>query len=280
MATKKTKSTSKAAKATTISRLPFHKRFAIPIESDEAKRRFVKRISNQVFQNLFGHDIDEKIVKGHVLWGVANDLGEDYDWDRSFEFYVESDFLKCLQVLESSYKALDSAKHKQELSDTILYVLNESETDLGIEWRGGVFLQKGATLLDDVLVNQNLAWLSAQKFLNVYAPFEKGLSHYLRMQKNPKLAYDAITDMYEAFEAFAKIITGRPKHDLSSNAELFLSKVSASEGYKAILKAYIQFANDFRHGLDLKTTRPPLSRREVESFIYLTGLFLRLGMPE
>ena len=280
MATNRKKSSSKSAKKPILSQLPFLKRFAITLDIEDAKRRFVKRISNQVFNNFFANDIDDKTVRGYILWAAANDLGEAYDWDLSLDFYVESDFTKCLQVLESAHKALGSSKHRQELNDLILYVLSHSEVDLGIEWRDGIFVQKGAVLLDTVLVNQNLAWLSASNLSNVYAPFEKGLGHYLRMRREPKLAYDVITDMYEALEALAKIVTGRPTNDLSANAELFLSKANASRGYKAILKSYIQFANDFRHGLDLKTTRPLLQPKEVESFIYLTGLFMRFAIPE
>ena len=83
--------------------------------------------------------------------------------------------------------------------------------------------------------------------------------------------------MYEAVEALAKIVTERPK-DLSANAELFISKVNVSDHYKILLKDYVAYAHKFRHAEDRRGARPMPSRAEVESFIYLTGLFIRLAV--
>ena len=84
--------------------------------------------------------------------------------------------------------------------------------------------------------------------------------------------------MYEAVEALAKIVTGRPNKDLSANAELFISKVKASDHYKKLLKEYIAYANEFRNAEQGPGTRPVASRAEVESFVYLSGLFIRLAV--
>jgi hypothetical protein len=83
--------------------------------------------------------------------------------------------------------------------------------------------------------------------------------------------------MYEAVEALAKIETGRDV-DLSANCELFVKSVKASEPYKALLKDYIAYANQFRHAPRNKQPRPALSMKETESFVYMTGLFIRLAM--
>jgi hypothetical protein len=85
--------------------------------------------------------------------------------------------------------------------------------------------------------------------------------------------------MYEAVEALAKVVTGRSGKDLSQNRELFLSNVQASESYKALLNDYIDYANRFRHAESDHKPRPQISEREAESFIYLTGIFIRLAMP-
>ena len=84
--------------------------------------------------------------------------------------------------------------------------------------------------------------------------------------------------MYESIEALAKIITGREGKDLSANAELFLSKIKTSSKYRVILKDYIDYANDFRHPPEEGAARKPINEHEAESFVYLTGLFIRMTM--
>jgi len=65
---------------------------------------------------------------------------------------------------------------------------------------------------------------------------------------------------------------------LSGNAEMFIKTVKASEYYKELLKDYISYANQFRHVVRHAGARPILTIPEVESFIYLTGLFIRLAI--
>ncbi len=98
----------------------------------------------------------------------------------------------------------------------------------------------------------------------------------MHSNNKPELLSDVVTDMHEALEAQAKITAGNDK-DLSANAELFISKLNVSNEYKPILKGYISYANEFRHAAEQGQKKDPLSRRETESFIYVTGLFLRLA---
>jgi hypothetical protein len=76
----------------------------------------------------------------------------------------------------------------------------------------------------------------------------------------------------------AKIVTERPNKDLSANAEMFISTLRVSQHHKTLLRTYIAYGNEFRHAEDEGRPRPPLSEPEVESFIYLTGLFIRLAI--
>ena len=260
-----------------MTKIPFHKRFNISVDTKEAEKRFVNRVKNYIFDSLFQHDVEENIVRGDVLWQIANDFGDEYDWDNWFDYYVENDFQKCLQALESSYAALKSMKQRAELDNLIKYVVNMSEIDLGIYWRNGIFLKKGAKLLDEALVNDNLDWLIDHNFENVYKPFEKALRHFLELNKRPELGFDVVTDMYESLEALAKIITGRKTKDLSANVEHFIKAVNVSEDFKPLLKSYIVFANIYRHGTVSVQGKQLLPKHEVESFVYLTGLFIRLG---
>jgi hypothetical protein len=161
----------------------------------------------------------------------------------------------------------------------ICYLLSESEVDLGIRWQNGQFVKSGAALLDESLVNDPLHWLRSSGYETVLTPFQKGLSHFLHATKRPELLADVVTDMYESMEALAKIVTGKPDKDLSGNQQLLLSKVKASNEYKHLLRDYIDYANRFRHAVREGQPRPELSPKEVESFVYLTGVFIRLAMP-
>jgi hypothetical protein len=194
---------------------------------------------------------------------IVTVLGERYDYYRPLEDYIGEDIHKILQAIEALYNVIPSYS-KEELIKIIDRIINESEVDLGIRWEDGKFIRAGARYLDDKLVNDVLAWLSKKGYENV-------------MTQRPELLADVVTDMYEAMEALSKIVTKRPDNDLSSNRELFIKAVNASPEYKKILKEYIDYANEFRHAAEEGRKKPSLSIREVESFIYLTGVFLRLG---
>lgn len=280
MPSKSKPKTSKAKKSLTpVSSMPFHVRFDIHIDVAEARRRFLNRVNNVVFDAFLETDLDTEIY--HIVrWRVAMDLGEKYSVHNDLKDYASKNFLRCLEVIEIAYFVLreEGAEQAEELDGLVQGILDEGEDELGISWQDGAFIRTGARLLDQELINTSLHWLSQPKFKNVYEPFSKGLRHFLSSEKRPELLYDVITDMYESIEALSKIVTGRPRKDLSANAELFIKQVNASQPYKALLKDYIIYANDFRHALEENKARPKLTTHEVESFIYLTGLFIRLAL--
>lgn len=217
---------------------------------------------------------------------VAFALGTSYTTGGFQQFFelpsLNQEFERCLQILEVVFRVFDDHFEQdpgaQEISSWIAQIVNASEVDLGIGWRPPIFVRTGAPVLDEHLVNKPLRWLSEPKYKSVRQPFEKGLSHYLEAQNRPDRLADVITDMYEAVEALAKIVTGRPGKDLSGNVERFISEINASKHYKALLRNYISYGNEFRHAEREGRPRPPLSEPEVESFIYLTGLFIRLAI--
>jgi hypothetical protein len=96
-----------------------------------------------------------------------------------------------------------------QLDSDIVEIIHLSEVDLGISWQRGVFLKKGAQILDEKLVNESLRWLADARYKTVLVPFQKGLSHLLEGTKDSQRFGDTVTDMYEALEAMAKIVTGK-----------------------------------------------------------------------
>lgn len=257
-----------------MSDMNFTQRFDISIDLDEAKRRFINRSHTLIFSGYYyKHSTSEK---SQIKLEVALALGERFSDDEPLSEQIGYDFNKVLLSLETFYRVMYPLYH-EHVDSLIKRILEESENDIGIKWDNGRFVKSGAKLLDDILVNENLHWLRDNKFSTVLTPFEKGLDHYMHSENRPELLSDVITDMYEAVEALAKIITDRPNKDLSANKELFLSKISASDEYKGIMSEYITYANNFRHASNQEKSKPNISYKEIESFIYLTGIFLRLA---
>lgn len=261
-------------KANESESIPFHLRFNIQLEKQDVEVRFINRVKNLIFTDFI--DRREIPTKRSIYINIATALGEKYKYSK-IDSYISRDFYVCLRAIEAAYAAVPAGMKKA--FDIRMYkILDESEIDLGISWNNGVFIRTGAALLDQKLVSDPLGWLSESRYHEVYVPFEKGLSSFLTVDKDPKFLPDVIRDMYEALEALSKIVTERLNKDLSANAELFIKRIEATEIHRKILKDYIDYANRFRHAPREGKAKPILSISEVEFFIYLTGLFIRLAI--
>lgn len=257
-------------------RKDFHKRFSISVGIEEAQIRFVNRALNLIFDKFTrDHSASESLYR-HVFTFTGARYTGRINWDE----FIYTKFLKCLECIEALYDYYTAEGLRNALDGMILRLIDESEVDVGVRWTKGRFLPSGAALLDEALVNQPLEWLCDPRYKTVLGPYAKGLDHYLHSTKRPELLADVVTDMYEALEALSQIITQKPGKDLSATRELFIKNVNASEAYKTILKDYVEYANNFRHAAKEETQKPLISRPETESFIYLTGVFIRLAMAK
>jgi hypothetical protein len=255
---------------------PFHERFDVPLDDEEAHRRFIHRMFMVLFDKLY---IDLRAA------GFDVESLKRFERDLTYRFgeqsmpplrtYIGYDFPRCLWVLEVMYQVVGDADIRELWSEAIRKVISDSEVDLGIDWQPPTFVRTGAKLLDERLVNESLQWLADPNYQTVYEPFSKGLGDYVEAINNPGRLRDVVTEMYEAIEALARIVTGRDR-DLSANREMFISSIGASDYYKQLLGNYIDYANRYRHAAQQNRSRPPLKESEVESFIYLTGMFIRL----
>lgn len=264
----------------------FNQRFNLQVNLEEAQKKFINRAINMIEGAIPELEVLNSAPPGYVRTGlisVATRLGVPYNWSYFFHHYAGNDFHSCLLALESLYQAYASEYSYRDYADrvsrSIQYTLSLSEIDLGIEWRNGAFWPSGAKLLDEELVNENLKWLSEHGYNDVFVPFEKGLRDFMEARNKPERLGDTVTDIYEALEALAKVITGKDT-DLSGNAELFISKLKLSEYYKMLLKNHVDYACEYRHAAKLGKGKKPLKHAEVESFIYLTGLFMRLAIQQ
>jgi hypothetical protein len=112
----------------------------------------------------------------------------------------------------------------------------------------------------------------------VLTPFSRGLANLLQGEKEPARLSAAVTDAYESLEAMAKIVT-KSDVDLSANRERFIKQLPVSPEYRKLLKEYVDYGCRFRHAASDNRPKPNASTKEVESFVYLTGLLLRIAMP-
>lgn len=260
----------------------FHERFDIQVGVPEAKRRFMNRVTNIVFYHLIGGNLSFT-ERQDLLLAVASALGEAFVLKRDLKTYVDGDFLRCLRVLEALYEELEDIELGKQLSATIDYIMSQSEIDLGIRWQPPAFVRTGAKVLDESLVNEPLRWLSDPKYETVYGPFEKGLSDYLEAVNKPQRLSDVITDMYESVEAMARVAIGNNR-ELSRNQESFIKQMEVSKAYKQLLrqllKEYVDYGGKYRHAAQQGNPKSPPSEPEAESFVYLTGLFLRLAIGQ
>lgn len=257
-------------------RHPFNKRFAIEVGLEAAKAKFVARAHNRIFDELYWKHRES--CGAQILCAACDAMGRRVNYNRSLTGLVGDSFEDTLVAIEGVYAVARRWRWEGEVEDAIDYLLQLSEIDLGIRWEPPQFMPAGAPELDETLIDDNLLWLRDKALESVFEPFQKGLQHLLHSHNRPPLRSDVVTDMYEALEALAKITTGR-NADLSKNAELFITRVKASEDYKLLMKDYIKYANRFRHAAHGGQPKPELSERETESFVYLTGLFIRLAKP-
>lgn len=255
--------------------MKFTDRFAIDVDLEEARRRFVNRTNNRAYLSFY-LDLNEN-ERYRIKKEIISALGDKYNFHENLSDQIGDDFHRNLQALEVLYNSVGHF-YRDKANKLIINLLAESEIDLGVRWKNGKFIKSGAKLLDDKLVNDVLHWLRGNSYASVIKPFEKGLDHFLHSDKRPEILSDVITDMYEALEALSKIVTERPNKELSANRELFISKVKASPAYKNLLDEYISYANEFRHAVKEGRAKPSLTTAEVESFVYSTGLFLRLAI--
>ena len=265
--------------------LSFNRRFNVEVDLEAAKQRFINRLFNLIDEDFLGFTRKPCALSEYVeaFKHVAYKLGIRYDGNNTLGYYAGDDFLHILWAIEALFEAFQMqqnyANSADRLSKIIELVISESEIDLGIQWRSGVFHPSGAKLMDEELVNEPLKWLADPKYANVLAPFEKGLRHLLESQKQPEKLSDTITDMYEALEAIAKVVTGKDE-DISGNREAFISDLKLSNCYGKMLRDYIEYANQYRHGTGQHVVRGSPLPNEVEAFVYTTGLFIRLAIKQ
>ena len=272
----------------------FHERFEIEIGIEEARKKFINRVCNNIFDDvtnsgLLGKYILNILNNQRKIRNILSKLGKRYEPTEEESKQPQlsrhintNDFKEVLQTIEIIYAIGYVNAGREDNSQDIISrrvdnILAQSELDLGIRWENGKFIRTGAKLLDDKLVNDPLKWLRKNGHSTVFEPFDKALEDFLKIELGNESLSDVIKDAYEALEALAKIILDNDQ-DLSKNREKFVSEIKGKEFHKEILRQYVKYGCKYRHAADPESPRPQPTIAEAEFFLYFTGTVLRLAM--
>lgn len=264
----------------------------------DAQKRFLNRINISIFRWLEDNK-GRTFYDENFIWWISEQLGEPWGdrvqereigygyWsDVTMVKMAKGEFYQTLLVVEKAYQYLAEDRpghihdrygfHKpEELIDLHTFNLKMeriillSETDLGVFWKDGKFYLSGAKELDEALIADSLEWLTA--FPKAQKQFEIALDHYKKSLQNPSAGKDAITNSYTSIEALSQGILNNTK-PFDKNSDSLVDKLGLAKEFKNIVHYYKQLAHEYgsRHA----GSNP--SHKEVESFVYLTGLLLRL----
>jgi hypothetical protein len=256
----------------------FNEIFGIQDDLPTEQARFVERINQTAFPDieklLSYQEIFETICYG--LGTNANDRIAEENRGRyvtaitlvpPLRSLTHDEFMETIKVLSFLYGALNEAPKEQEtLSGWIETALEQATLDLGVAWNEGMFYPSGARELDKKLIEEPFKWLD--DFPNEKTDYLKAVTGYT----NKKLD-EVIINCYVAVEGLARAILGNKK-TLDNNREGLMKKLGLSQEWKALLGNFITYASEFkRHASESRHNLNPI---EVEGFLYMTGVLLRM----
>jgi Glu-tRNA(Gln) amidotransferase subunit E-like FAD-binding protein len=255
-------------------------RFNIKIDLKESQKRFRNKINNVLFHShLFtGGSFNLQDIRFRFCnaYGLKFELGKNFQNNYlsdviTFEEYL----LRLICIIEILIDEVpDIAKTFYEV---IQKCISESPTDLNlrivkIKKLYSIF-PKGSELLDDKLVDDSLNILTKSKYESVKVAFEKGLKEYLESSQDKSKLKNCLRDMQLAMDELSKIVLKDKnvgvKHLIKNEN---WPKTGLNNYFKKMLFEY----NEMLDKLSKHSSVSKFSEKEVESVIYLTGLFIRL----
>lgn len=280
----------------------FRKRMGLDkIDIAEARKRFLNRVNVSILRWLQNNE-GVRFYDENFIWWISEQIGESwgerveprddgvgYWFDLTMEEMTDKDFYKTLGVIEKAYEYLQEGRamqignsygyHRDEVitldrfDGRMTRIMSLTERDLGVFWKSGKFYLSGAKELDQALISDSLEWLIHYPAAREH--FLVALEHYKKSISNIPAGKDAITNSYTSVESLAQeFLQNDIPFDKNSNE--LVDKLDLPKEYKQVIHYYKQLAHEYgsRHaGNDPK-------HKEVEAFIYLTGLLLRLMVSD
>jgi hypothetical protein len=259
----------------------FNKVFGIQDDLLTEQRRFVERINQTAFPAIekLQYPLSYREIFGLVCYWLGTNANDRISKVNRGNYFTTTaiipplrsltldDFKETTKVLGLLYEAVAKYPGAQQThSNWIETALDQATVDLGVTWTDGMFYPSGARELDEPLVEETFKWLA--DFPNEKADYVKAVTAYA----NKELG-EVIISCYVAVEGVARNILGNSK-TLDNNREGLMQKLGLSQEWKALLSNFINYANEFkRHASE---NRHKLNPVEVEGFLYMTGVLLRM----
>ncbi len=258
----------------------FNKIFGIQDSLEDEQRRFVQRINQTVFntvEDLHYPTSYENISRTLCYWlgintqdRISHANSTNYGGSTivpSLRTLTGDEFLqtlKLLVLLDKFFK--DQIEQRTKISNWVEIALSNATVDLGVTWKSGMFYPSGAKILDEQLVEDPLDWLD--DYPDEKRDFLKAISSYSANELG-----GVVINCYLVVEGLARKILNNSR-TLENNRRELLEKISFSQEWKSLLTNYINYANEFKRHASEK--RHSINPSEVEAFLYLTGLLVRL----
>ncbi len=261
----------------------FYKAFGINETIEKEQARFVQRINQTIFKSIQKEETssyDEKFEYGNVFTTICYWLGVNAD-DRiskatGFSYtkvipklrsLTDDNFIETIKILTLLCNYFDKKqKTKDLIFKWIKIAFQNAAIDLEIAWENGRFVPRGAEILDEKLLTEPFMWLD--KYPDEKKDFEKAVTCFLEKKMD-----QVIINCYLTIEGLARTVLGNNKV-LDNNRDDLVKTIGVSQDWKSILSNFIKYANEFkRHA---SKNRHDINVSEVEAFLYLTGLLVRL----
>jgi len=254
-----------------------YKRLNLETDLKKEQEKFIKRIqlifntidSKHLFPYLGGPDDNLSGVSKKMAFLLGEEIREYLK-----EYLNNQTVEKVLTVSEIFLNVIkdDSAFHFENnyFPLKIEEAFNLSMIDLGISFKNGKFYKKDTEELDNKLIFEPLEWLNDYPKTKIF--FEGALKENLR-----KDYPDAITKSYSALESLVKTLLNN-NTNLKKNIPKLLEKLSLPDQWGKILFNFCDYAHEFssRHGTEEGKKQSKINPEIIETYIYFTGLMIRL----
>jgi|GEM_PF-1472425 len=263
----------------------FKKNFGIEDNLAEEKENFVQRINQTVFKKIqdsfypykgvfvflcyqLGVNADDRISSVNRLnYGSSSTI-------PGIRSLTNDNFTETLKLLVLLYKFFeDQEEWKKYINNFTLLALSSAGYDLEIRWNEGMFYPSGAEALDEKLIDDILGVLQENNRKSIFIAYKKGIKEFLESRKDKSKLKNVVRDMQLALDETSKVLLVDKnvgfKHLLKDKN---WDEIVKNKFYQ---KIFIQL-NEFADKLAKHKAEAAFNEHEVETFVYLTGIFIRL----